>query len=420
MLLRFSCSNYCSIRDEAVLSLKPSGSKDHPENIVRKGNYSALNEIAIYGANASGKSKLFRAMTIAVVIIRQSNFRQFNELIPVVPFKFDEVSPGKPTGFEFTFVAADDRKYTYGFSADRTRVHDEYLYRYTASNHKSLVFERHDEKYDYSRSQKKFLEPIQRMNTPNKLFLATATNWNAEPTSMPYKWLSEGIDTFTNDLNVPAITFNMYREHSEKYTEFTRALLREADINISGIEVESRKISDAGSGQTAPGFMVNGMPVPPQEQYEIKISTGHRVTGSDGKEKTYQLLLSEESLGTCQLFYFAPLIKDALDSGKTLVIDEIDRSMHPAIVKYLVDMFRRPEINRHGAQLIFTTHEMTLLASGSLRHDQIYFTDKDSESAATSLYSLNEFRLGRNEDIEKDYLLGRYGAVPFLKTEELL
>ena len=94
--------------------------------------------------------------------------------------------------------------------------------------------------------------------------------------------------------------------------------------------------------------------------------------------------------------------------------------MHPAIVKYLVDMFRRPEINRFGAQLIFTTHEMTLLASGSLRHDQIYFTDKDSESAATSLYSLNEFRLGRNEDIEKDYLLGRYGAVPFLKTEELL
>lgn len=419
MLLQFICSNFASIRDSVILSLAPSSDKEHQENLIHKDRYTALNEIAIYGANASGKSNLFRAMTLAVNIIRQSSNRQVNVMIPVIPFKFDEISREKPSSFEFTFVASDKRKYIYGFSVDRLRVHEEYLYRCSASG-RLMIFERSGEKYEYAKSLKKQFERVQKMNTPNKLLLATATNWNVDSTAIPYKWLSEGIDTFTNDGNIPSLTLHLYRQHGEEYTDFTKELLKQADINIDNIQVESQKVTDAGSGQVLPEILVNGMVLQPAEQYRIKITTGHLVKDGENKMKDYPLSLEEESLGTRQLFYFAPLIKQALDSGKTLVIDEIDRSIHPSLVKFLVDMFRRPEKNPYGAQLIFTTHETTLLSRGTFRKDQIYFMEKNSENAVSTLYSLDEFELSEDENVEKGYLLGRYGAIPFLQTEELI
>lgn len=125
-------------------------------------------------------------------------------------------------------------------------------------------------------------------------------------------------------------------------------------------------------------------------------------------------------MGTRVLFYFAPIIKDALDSGKTLVIDEFERSMHPSIVKFLVNMFHSPKKNPHSAQLIFITHETTLLSVSTFRRDQIYFTQKDPATAVTELYSLGDIRGGSsNDDIEKKYLLGRYGAVPFMQPDDL-
>lgn len=418
MLLQFWCSNFASIRDRAILSLVPSADKKHQENIVRKGKYSALNEIAIYGANASGKSNLFKALTLAVNIIRQSSLRQVNVMIPVIPFKLDDTSRGKPSSFEFTFVASDGRKYIYGFSADTLKVHEEYLYR-CSSSRRFMIFERTEEKYEYAKSLKEQLESVQKRNTPNKLFLATATNWNVEPTSIPYRWLSEGIDTFTNDGNIPGLTLDLYRQHGDEYTDFTRDLLKQADINIDDINVEAEKVSGA-NGQFVPGLLVNGMLLQPAEQYRIKITTGHVIKDGEREGKSYPLSLEEESLGTRQLFYFAPLIKQALDSGKTLFIDELDRSMHPSLVKFLVDMFRRSEKNPHGAQLIFTTHETTLLSRRTFRTDQIYFMEKNSENAVSVLYSLDEFELSKKENLEKGYLLGRYGAIPFLQTEELI
>lgn len=419
MLIQFLVSNYASIKDEQILSMEPSNDNEHEENVVNKGQHQALNLAAIYGANASGKSSLFHAITMALNILRHSSSMQVNEPIPVIPFKFDADSLSKPSKFEFTFVASDGVKYIYGYSADQIRVHEEYLYFYKSAK-PSKIFDRHLDEYQFARSVKRYLEPLVRMNTSNKLFLATATSWNADCTTAPYNWLASGIDSYTNDENIHNYSLNMYKEKSAENICFTKKLMKQADINISDIVVESKKIPMPKGIPVIPSILINGQLVQPQEQYEITISAGHTVTDDQNNEKTYMLPLGEESLGTQQLFFIAPLLRQTFEEGKVLVIDEIDRSLHPFIVKYLVNLFRDKEVNKNGAQLIFTTHETTLLSLSIFRRDQIYFTEKNAASGATDLYSLDDFSVRKTDNIQKGYLLGRYGAIPFLNSEELV
>ena len=417
MLIQFLVENYASIKNQCILSMEPSVDSEHQESINCDGNNTALNLAAIYGANASGKSCLFRAITCGINIVRSSNARQVNDRLPVIPFLFDEESIRQPTHLEYTFIAPDHRKYIYGFFANQTRVTEEYLYCYYSAK-KSMIFERKEETYHYSRKFKSELQPHEKMNTPNKLFLATATAWNAVSTLSAFKWFSERIDTFTNDENMISHVLEKYGTETKAYSDFTRKLLQQADINISDIFIEAKKGNT--SGKIIDGLIVNGQLIQPEETYELTIQTGHKIKNVDNQEKHYLLPLEAESLGTKQLFYLAPLFKDALENGETLVIDEIDRSMHPFIVKYLINMFRNTSINQHNAQLIFTTHTTTLLSLSTFRRDQIWFTEKDAEQGITDLYALDEYPVKKAENIEKGYLVGRYGAIPYLQTEDIV
>lgn len=417
MLLQFLTQNFASIRDEVILSLQPSTDQEHQENLVFNNKHKALGMVAIYGSNASGKTSVYKAITMALVILRNSNTRQINDKLPVIPFKFDKITSVAPTRFEFTFVAEDGKKYVYGYSLDTVKIHEEYLYRYS-SQRPSLIFERKGLEYKFARTERKALEPLVRMNTDNKLFLATATAWNVESTKIPYTWLAEGIDSYTNDENIPNFVLDLYRTQQEQNVKFAQLLLKQADINISDIQVEAKKI--ATGFPFMGGVVIAGQLIQPQEQYQIKITTGHTVKDAKGLEKKYTLPLVEESLGTQQLFFLAPLLRQTFEKGKVLVIDEIDRSLHPFIVKFLVNLFRNPSVNTKGAQLIFNTHDTTLLSLDTFRRDQVYFTEKDAETGATDLYSLDEFPVRKTDNIEKGYLLGRYGAIPFLETEEII
>lgn len=422
MLLQFLVSNYGSIRKEVLFSLIPSADKEHPENIMTIGKYRANRICAVYGANASGKSTLFRAMTNAIIYIRASNLFQLGQRIPVVPYKFCEETAAPPTRFEFIFVAENGKKYVYGFSATTETVQEEYLYVYNSAK-PSMLFERKENEYKFSRAEKLNLQPLTRMNTANKLFLSTATAWNAECTMVPFKWFANQIDTQTSTDTLPAQAIEEYRLNKEENICFVQKLMKQADINISGVEVETKEI--AGEELPIPGAMFNGIVINnqiirPQINYKTEIRTGHLILDEDGSEKEYMLSLQEESQGTIQLFYFAPFLKKTLENGKTFFIDEIDKSLHPFIVKFLVNLFRNPKVNKNGAQLIFTTHDTTLLSLDTFRRDEIYFTEKDSRTGITDLYSLDDFSVRKDENIEKGYLLGRYGAIPFLQTEEIV
>lgn len=421
MLVQFTVENFLSIRDKVYLSLEPSKDSEHPENLITKGDYKAVNSVAIYGANASGKSSLFKAITVALIMIRNSNNVQVTDKLPMTPFKFDFESRNKPTSFEFTFIAKDGRKYIYGFSATTEKVVEEYLYCYNTSKPTLLFDLNENEKPKFNRAYKVKLEAAYQMNTANKLFLATATTWNVECTKSPFEWLAESIDTFTDVMELGGVAFEKYRtDENRKYIEFTKNLLKQADINISSIEVDAKEVM---GGPALPfQIVVQGKIIPPNEgkHYDVEITTGHTVVDENGEKTELSLTLQEESIGTQLLFFYGPLLKDAFEKGKTIVLDEIDKSMHPSLVKFIMNLFRDPDVNKNGAQLIVTTHETGILSLEMFRRDQIYFTEKDSKSGVTDLYSLDEFSVRKTENIEKGYLMGRYGAIPFLQAGEVL
>lgn len=419
MLLQFSVSNFFSIKNKVILSMEPSNDKSHPENIIEKQNAKALNSVMVYGANASGKTNLFKAMTIALNMIRQSENVQVTEKLPIMPFKFDTESNSKPTSVEFVFIANDAKKYVYGFSALPDKIVDEYLYVYNTSK-PSLIFDRIETtNYKFQRNLKKEMELIVRRNTANKLLLSTATSWNVEATKPAFEWLATGIDTFTNMINMQGISLELYRnEENEEYSHFTGELLRHADINISKLKVNAEEISPEQINKNPFGIVFN-FPAN-QSHYKYEITAGHIVKDAEGNQKEFTLSLSEESLGTQQLFTFGPILKHAFDTGKAIVIDEIDKSLHPFIVKYIIDLFRNSDINSNGGQLVATTHETSVLSLDMFRKDQIFFVEKDNDTGITDLYSLDEFSIRKTDNIEKGYLLGRYGAIPYPYTEEVI
>ncbi len=421
MLVQFTVENFLSIRDKVYLSLEPSKDSEHPENLITKGDYKTVNSVAIYGANASGKSSLFKAITVALIMIRNSNNVQITDKLPMTPFKFDFESRNKPTPFEFTFIAKDGRKYIYGFSATTEKIVEEYLYCYNTSKPTLLFDLNENEKPKFNRAYKVKLEAAYQMNTANKLFLATATTWNVECTKSPFEWLAESIDTFTDVMELGGVAFEKYRtDENRKYIEFTKNLLKQADINISSIEVDAKEVM---GGPALPfQIVVQGKIIPPNEgkHYDVEITTGHTVVDENGEKTEFSLTLQEESIGTQLLFFYGPLLKDAFEKGKTIVLDEIDKSMHPSLVKFIMNLFRDSDVNKNGAQLIVTTHETGILSLDMFRRDQIYFTEKDSKSGVTDLYSLDEFSVRKTENIEKGYLMGRYGAIPFLQAGEVL
>lgn len=415
MLLQFKVKNFQSIKEEAILSMVPSSDKSHPENLAHEGKKDALKSAAIYGANAAGKSAVIRAFVAAIMVVRTSDTRNITQKIPgMVPFQFDEETAQGPCSFEFYFVAQNGVPYRYGFTADSNRVFEEYLYYYSSAR-SSRIFERGD-KFTYNQADESSFSKYEEKNTPNKLFLATATNWGNAKTAPAYQWLADSIDVYEPDFTMQTLALQAFEKDEQgELKQFTLSLLRQADINIDDIQVD---ITPLGN-QTKEIVFTDpaGNPVPQGQVKAVHIHAGHHVQSESGKEAQFFLDLNEESLGTKQLFWLSPILKEVFGKGKTMVIDELDRSLHPFLVQFLVELFHTPEINQTNAQLIFTTHDTTLLSLDTFRRDQIYFVEKDPHTAATELYSLDEFSVRKNENIEKGYLLGRYGAIPYLRPE---
>ena len=420
MLLQFSVNNFKSFKDMAVLSMEPSADKELPGNLTLIGKNRCLNTIAIFGANAAGKSNVFTALTAAILLVRRSNSRQvIDPLVEIIPFKFDEESIRKPTTFEFVFIA-EGKKYVYGFSATQKAVQREYLYVFNSSK-ASTIFERTDvNTYKFtSPALKRELQPLTERNTENKLFLATATAWNCEATRIPYLWFETKINTYSIDsdqlISQTAPMFDNDADNSLR--KFTNMILHEADINIDDFNIEFNDISQEQFLQQVPQEL-RGLisTIPAAMNKAVKIETVHSIV-DDGIAKQYNLSLMEESQGTRNLFLFSPVLKRAFETGETLCIDEFDASLHPMLVRYLFSLFNNPDINKAHAQLIVSSHSLVLMSLKNLRRDQIYFVEKDRKTGKSELYSLDEFSPRKEEDVRKAYMLGRYGSIPDIPEE---
>ena len=412
MLIQFSVENFKSFKDKATLSLVPSKDASHPGNLtILNKSEQVLNTVAIYGANAAGKSNLFKALTTAIMMVRTSSQLQKNDrLSGIVPFLFDKKMAAKPTSFEFVFIT-DGIKYIYGFSATQTEVVSEYLYAYYSAK-PSTIFEREGNEFNFTKD-KRALDQIADKNTPNKLFLSTATVWNYSRTEPAYSWFDKGINTYPEYEHLHPIAFDLFeKDADEKIHQFVIDLLRESDINIQDYLIKSEPINEQDLMQIFGPLYQAAKDAKMHEGKKQNVFMDHLVTNDDGSTSVVHVSLADESKGTENLFLLAPILMKALSTGETVVIDEIERSLHPLLVKHIIGYFNDPDLNPSNAQLIFNTHNLELMSLDIFRRDQIYFVDKSGKTGASELYSLDEFSVRAEENIKKGYLLGRFGAIP--------
>ena len=405
MILEFSVKNFLSFKEKVTFSMIANSNKELNDNYVEIGGNKVLKSAAIYGANASGKSNLFKILTLVVLMLRSSNSVDINAKLPLIPFKLDKGSVNKPSEFEIKFIL-DETRYVYGFIADKDKIYDEYLY-YYPNGRETKIFDRTNiNEYSYTQKDEKILREIEAKNAQNKFFLATATNWNFDKTKAAYNFLTNGIGTCNNLEILKNMSYKMYETNPDYLKDFAIDFLQKADFNIEDYQIS--QIDVPGEFLTAiPEFITKTLPDKPKA-YQVLFKH---------KNSDNYLSIDEESLGTQMIFAFIPFLADSLKNKKVLIIDELDKSLHPFLVQYIVEIFNDAEINKNGSQLIFNTHDTNLLDLNILRRDQIWFTEKNSETGESDLYSLSDFSVRKQENVEKGYMLGRYGAVPFIKND---
>lgn len=397
MLIEFRVKNFRSLRDEQVLSLvasKDTSLQDtHTLRTGLKAVPSLLRSAVVYGANASGKSNLVKALQhMRGVVLESASVHQPGQPFTVQPFRLDSRSASEPTEFEVTFLLEGVR-YQYGFAMTPQRIVREHLLVYKAFKPQRW-FERHfdvstgKDVYDFGPGLKGAKHLWEGATRPNALFLSMAVQLNSEALRPVFDWFAKGLVILDEQTPLnPQTSIQWLRQagRRQQLCDFLTA----ADISIADIEVVTRQAPDD------------------TEEHQLRFS---HVT--EQGRAVFDLM--DESNGTRNLLFLAGPVLDILNQGLTLVIDELDTSLHTLLVRELVRLFHRSEVNTGGAQLIFTTHDTSLLDAPDLfRRDQVWLVEKDRDQAS-ALVALSEFSPRKNEALERGYLLGRYGGVPLL------
>lgn len=414
MLVEFRVKNFRSLREEQVFSLVASKDKTlhdtHTMTTGLKAAPSLLRSAVIYGANASGKSNLIKALQyMRGVVVESATVIQPGQTYAVQPFRLNAESVKEPTELEVTFVL-DGVRYQYGFSMTSQRIVREYLLVYKAFKPQRW-FMRHfnaesgKDEYDFGPGLKGPKNLWEGATRPNALFLSMAVQLNSEAMRPVFDWFVNGLVIFNEQTQLsPQVSIQMLKqaEGRKQICDF----LSSADISIADIEVVTRKVPsqavhfDLVAGKTE---------VRSEEMEEHQLRFFHTT-----EQGTAVFDLMDESNGTRNLLFLAGPVLEILRKGLTLVIDELDTSLHTLLVRELVRLFLRSDVNTGGAQLIFTTHDTSLLDAPDLfRRDQVWFVEKDRDQAST-LVPLSDFSPRKKEALERGYLIGRYGGVPFL------
>lgn len=429
MLIEFRFKNYRSFRDEAVLSMEATGVGTFKSCIIEAGHRRLLPGAAIYGKNGGGKSNVIRAFWLAVQFIRNAQRTQHEKTeIPVVPFGLNDYSADEPTEFEFSYIM-DSVKYRYGFAATRQRVVKEYLY-HAPKGQKALVFSRAEQEFTFT-DEKQRRSLISETIAPNQLFFSVACTMNDAACISAMKWFREAVHFSRDYSDIPQQLLDYSNDSGmlKAISDYAKA----ADLGIADMQFEFKN-KEIDNPAELPLDIPEGIKAALTQFMralsennsemglkvgEVKATSMHCGVDRDGNSKFYPLELADESDGTRKLMSLSPAIEAALANGGVLLVDELERELHPMLVSYIVAKFQSRNTNPYGAQLIFTTHNTELMNMELLRKDQLYFTDKSQTDGACELYSISDFATRTTENIRKGYLAGKYGAVPTLDIEEV-
>ena len=416
MLIEFSVANFRSIKDEVRLSLVAGPGKELRETHVMTPELNEgvrsiplLRSAAVYGANAAGKTNLLQALQAMRHMVARSS-RDLGEL-PVTPFRFDSDNEARPTTFEVMCFAGGVR-YQYGFSANRTAVTREWLYAWPRGR-TQLWFERHgarteDGSFKFGDRLSGDREVWRRATRPDALFLSTAVALNSVQLRPVFDW-------FTGNLHVAGVggwanVFSLEYCRDDRKAGLLE-FLRTADLAISGLRVVEQEFS--------PEMIPDDMPPALKEEMKKKLSGARmvdlRLRHDTADGQPVELELDEESDGTQKVFALAGPWLDTLENGHVIIFDELHDNLHPSLVRFLVERFHDPNVNAKGAQLVFSTHDTSILNQDVFRRDQIWFCERNARQE-TELFPLSDFRPRKGvENLERSYLSGRYGAVPHFR-----
>jgi hypothetical protein len=404
MLLSFRTANHRSLRTEQQLLLTPAYADDVPTGSTRE----AVPVAGIFGANASGKSNVLDALAY----MANMTFRSFRESEPDAgvirhPFALDPAMSEQPSVFVVDLLLAEIR-YTYGFAVDDSRVVEEWLYSYPRKRQR-VVYHRTGDDYSYGEHSPESLKRAAELTEPNVLFMSVAARSNQESLWPVYFWLRE----LRALMRIGLYPVGRLRPLPAEGRDRLTSLLHAADTGIVGTELVEETEEEVLARIGLPGAELSARLLHEQRRKDVVFK--HR-----GAHGSVMLSADDQSRGTRALYYLGSWAFQALDGGLPLVVDELDASLHPFLTAQLIRLFRDPETNPRGAQLIFTSHDASLLGriqgEEILHRDHVWFTEKD-EDGATELFPLSDFKPRREHNLERRYLAGRYGAVPIVHDE---
>lgn len=420
MLIEFTVSNFRSVRQPQTWSMVASPAlkewedqNTFPAPGIRKGGR-LLRAAALYGPNAGGKSTMVQALAfVKSQVVNSARESQQGDVIPVVPFKLTAASRAADAEFSVQFIESGVR-YEYGFRCNTQRFTEEWLFAYPLGRpqkwfHRILDTTSQVDVYDFS---DRFLGARQRHvwaaeTRANALFLSRCMQSNNDQLKPVFEWFSKRLRVVPKPDSLRS-DFTAKKCEDPQIRAEVLGFLNAADLSIDGIRLEHRPFSSEMLPANISEAMRHELMVNLKGKEFTTLKFQRRDTATD---ELIEFEEDEESDGTRALFAFAGPWLDVMQHSRVLVVDELDSSLHPLVVRYLVSLLHRADSQ---AQLLFTTHDTTLLSQKLLRRDQVWFIEKNAAREA-QLYPLSDFSPRENEAIERGYLNGRYGGIPNLQ-----
>jgi len=422
MLIKFTFKNFKSFRDEATLDLSATKITEYADHLLATGNTKILPIGAIYGANASGKSNVYQAFEyMAEYIVNSFKFggdedseqRSDFEYMKPTPFLFDSLSREQESYFEVYFVDTSDtalKTYNYGFTVSAQGITKEWLNRKskTAREYKRIFYRSMESPLDLSGLSAQYRNNVEVSLEKEVLIVSLGAKLKIPKLKKIRDWFLK--NEFA-DFGDPAESFFLSRMLPKNFIEDKDVqedvvkFFSSFDDSIKGFSIE--KVVSTDSDKKEEHYMIDAL---------------HSMIDSD---KSASIPLRIESDGTLKMFALYPRLQSVLERGSILFIDELNARLHPLLVRNFIQIFLDPTSNPNHAQLVFTTHDTWQLSTDILRRDEIWFTAKN-EDGISSLYPLSDcldgdgIKIRKDEDYEKNYLRGKYNAIPSIKNFDVM
>lgn len=411
MLIRFRVQNFRSLRDSQEFSMAATSLKDLPDSTVAAEGLShgLLRAAAIYGANASGKTNVLKALFFACRAVLDSHASWKPETpVPYDPFLLEKATSTAASSFEIDLLLNGTR-YQYSFAICREGIVREELLAFPRGRRQRWFSRKAGSTMRFSKNLQGENRAIESLMRKNSLFLSAAAQNGHRMLTPVFRWFVEGVSFVMHDRRDEALhTARVCKARRER--EAVWKLLSGADLGLAGLGVED--LAPDKQVRQVLNVLQDAFPGMVRDEVGAKrpvLRLRHK--GKDGRAVDFPL--SKESDGTLAYIGILGSVVSALRDGDTICIDELDASLHPLLSSEIVRLFNDPRRNPKAAQLVFTTHDTNLLDPSLLRRDQIWFTEKD-RWGATHLYPLTDFKPRKYENVKHGYIQGRYGAIPFI------